>query len=55
MSLRDVQRNWDAMGRRNPLTAILTTRLSWEVGEFFETGEGRWRGCCVTSLNWTPA
>ncbi len=38
MSLRDVQRNWDAMGRRNPLTAILTTRLSWEVGEFFETG-----------------
>ena len=38
MTLRDVQRNWDAMGRRNPLTAILTTRLSWDVGEFFETG-----------------
>jgi 2-polyprenyl-3-methyl-5-hydroxy-6-metoxy-1,4-benzoquinol methylase len=38
MTLRDVQRNWDAMGRRNPLTAILTTRLSWDVAEFFETG-----------------
>ena len=38
MNLRDVQRNWDAMGRRNPLTAILTTRLNWDVGEFFETG-----------------
>jgi len=38
MTLRDVQRNWDAMGRRNPLTAILTTHLSWDVAEFFETG-----------------
>jgi SAM-dependent methyltransferase len=38
MTLRDVQRNWGAMGRRNPLTAILTTRLNWKVGEFFETG-----------------
>jgi len=38
MTLRDVQRNWDAMGRRNPLSAILTTRLNWDVGEFFETG-----------------
>ncbi len=38
MTLRDVQRNWDAMGRRNPLTAILTTRLNWDVVEFFETG-----------------
>ena len=26
------------MGRRNPLTAILTTRMNWDVGEFFETG-----------------
>jgi len=38
MTLRDVQRNWDAMGRRNPLTAILTTRLSWDFAEFFESG-----------------
>lgn len=38
MTLRDAQRNWDAIGRRNPFSAILTTRLSWDVSEFFETG-----------------
>ncbi len=38
MSLRELQRNWDMMGRRNPFTAVLTTRMRWDVDEFFETG-----------------
>lgn len=38
MSLRELQRNWDGMGRRNPFTAVLTTRMRWGVEEFFETG-----------------
>jgi len=38
MSLRELQRNWDEMGRRNPFTAVLTTRMRWDVDEFFETG-----------------
>jgi len=38
MSLRELQRNWDEMGRRNPFTAVLTTRMRWDVEEFFETG-----------------
>jgi len=38
MSLRELQRNWDEMGRRNPFTAVLTTKLRWDVDEFFETG-----------------
>jgi 2-polyprenyl-3-methyl-5-hydroxy-6-metoxy-1,4-benzoquinol methylase len=38
MSLREIQRNWDEMGRRNPFTAVLTTRMRWDVDEFFEAG-----------------
>lgn len=53
MTLRDTQRNWDAMGRRNPLTAILTTRLSWDVAEFFKTGRREVEGLMrdVTELD----
>ena len=39
MNLRELQRNWDNMGRRAPLTAVLTTRLSWSEKDFFETGK----------------
>lgn len=39
MDLRDLQRNWDNMGRRAPLTAILTTKMNWDNEEFFETGK----------------
>jgi len=38
MSLTELQRNWDEMGRRNPFTAVLTTKMRWDVDEFFETG-----------------
>ena len=38
MSLKELQRNWDEMGRRKPFTAVLTTRMRWDVEEFFETG-----------------
>jgi ubiquinone/menaquinone biosynthesis C-methylase UbiE len=38
MNLRELQENWDGMGRRAPLTAILTTRMSWSEEDFFETG-----------------
>ena len=39
MNLRELQRNWDNMGRRAPLTAVLTTRMSWREEDFFETGK----------------
>ena len=39
MNLRELQRNWDNMGRRAPLTAVLTTRMSWSEEDFFETGK----------------
>jgi len=39
MNLRELQRNWDGMGRRNPFTVILTTKMNWNKEEFFETGK----------------
>ena len=38
MNLRELQENWDNMGRRAPLTAVLTTKMSWSEEDFFETG-----------------
>ena len=39
MNLRELQENWDNMGRRAPLTAVLTTKMSWSEEDFFETGK----------------
>ena len=38
MDLGDLRSNWDALGRENPLWAILTTTGEWDIDEFFETG-----------------
>ena len=38
MELEDVKSNWDALGRENPLWAILSSHDEWNVGAFFETG-----------------
>lgn len=42
MEIRDLQKNWDAIGRSDPLWAILTAPEKrgglWEMGEFLETG-----------------
>jgi len=38
MNLRELQDNWDSMGRRALFTAILTIKMSWSGDDFFETG-----------------
>jgi len=38
VELADVRNNWDALGRENPLWAILSSQDEWEIGAFFETG-----------------
>ena len=42
MNIKDLQRNWDELGKTDPLWAILTQPKKfgrkWEVDEFFETG-----------------
>lgn len=53
MNLRELQRNWDSMGRRNPFTVILTARMRWDAYDFFRTGEAEIEGLIedVKSLN----
>jgi len=42
MKLDDTRRNWHALGKQDPLLAILTYKEKrggkWEINEFFETG-----------------
>lgn len=42
MDLRDLQRNWDLFGRKDPMWAILTRKDKkngkWDVDSFFQTG-----------------
>ena len=38
MELGDLRSNWDALGRENPLWAILSTTDDWDIDEFYETG-----------------
>ncbi len=42
MDVKDLQQDWDAFGRSDPLWAILTLpqkRRKWDVAEFFGTGK----------------
>ena len=42
MQLKELQKNWDQLGREDPLWAILSMpdkiNNKWEIGEFFKTG-----------------
>jgi len=43
MELKDLQRNWDLLGKEDPLWAIITTDSKkgnkWDLGEFFASGD----------------
>jgi hypothetical protein len=42
MEIKDVQQDWDAFGKSDPLWAIITDPKRrgnrWDVSEFFDTG-----------------
>jgi len=38
MNIKDLQSNWDALAKINPMWAVLTNSERWQVEEFFETG-----------------
>jgi SAM-dependent methyltransferase len=43
MELKELQRNWDVLGKEDPFWAILTARdkkdNKWDLGEFFASGD----------------